>query len=409
MIKNYFSLAFENLKHRGLRSWLTMFGIFIGIAAVVSLISLGQGLQEAVTGQFSRLDPDKLVVSNVETGFGPPGSTVVEKLDSHDLRVVEGTRGVDIAVPRLIRVGKIDPYNDGKALVFTYISDIPENEEEIQIIYDSLNLELESGKLLTGSDRGKVVLGHDFISKPESEGKSIKVGDIMKIQDKDFEVSGLLKKTGTFQINSIVIMSNEDLTDIFNIEDEIDIILVQVEDLDMIEETSENLERALRRDRNLKLGEEDFSVQTPLESLDAINTVLNIINLIVVGIAIISLIVGGSGIANTMFTSVLERKKEIGTMKAVGAKNKDILFLFLFESGLLGLVGGVVGAVMGLGLAMVASSGANAALGSDLFIVNPSIPLLIASVSFSFLIGIISGTLPALQASKLKPVDALRG
>ena len=89
MIKDYFSLAFGNLKHRGLRSWLTILGVFIGIAAVVALISLGNGLQEAITGQFASLDVDKLIVENSGTGFGPPGSTVIKKLNEHDLKLIE--------------------------------------------------------------------------------------------------------------------------------------------------------------------------------------------------------------------------------------------------------------------------------------------------------------------------------
>jgi putative ABC transport system permease protein len=80
MIGDYFSLAFENIRHRGLRSWLTMLGIFIGIAAVVSLISLGDGLREAITGQFSDLSTDRLTIQNAGTGFGPPGSTAVKNL-----------------------------------------------------------------------------------------------------------------------------------------------------------------------------------------------------------------------------------------------------------------------------------------------------------------------------------------
>jgi putative ABC transport system permease protein len=100
MILDYFSFAIGNLKHRGLRSWLTILGIFIGIAAVVSLISLGQGLQQAITGQFSDLAPDRLIIQNAETGFGPPGSTAVKKLTSHDQKIIESVNDVLIVVPR---------------------------------------------------------------------------------------------------------------------------------------------------------------------------------------------------------------------------------------------------------------------------------------------------------------------
>jgi len=127
-----------------------------------------------------------------------------------------------------------------------------------------------------------------------------------------------------------------------------------------------------------------------------------------VGIAAISLIVGGIGVANTMYTSVLERTKEIGTMKAVGAKNSDIMFLFLIESGLLGLIGGVIGVLIGLGLSKIAEYFATVQLGTNLLQASASTNLIIGALIFSFLIGAISGVFPAMQASKLKPVDALR-
>ena len=109
-----------------------------------------------------------------------------------------------------------------------------------------------------------------------------------------------------------------------------------------------------------------------------------------------------------MYTSVLERTNEIGIMKAVGAQNRDILYIFLIESGLLGLVGGIVGALAGLGISLFISNIANQALGTDLFRVAVSYPLLIGAVLFSFIVGIISGVFPARQASKLNVVEALR-
>ena len=127
-----------------------------------------------------------------------------------------------------------------------------------------------------------------------------------------------------------------------------------------------------------------------------------------VGIAAISLLVGGIGIMNTMYTSVLERTREIGTMKAVGAKNSDILFLFLFESGLLGLVGGAIGVGIGLGLGKTAEYIATVQLGTNLLQASTDSWLIFGALLFSFIIGALSGVLPAMQASKLKPVDALR-
>ena len=404
MVKDYFFLALGNLKHRGLRSWLTMLGIFIGIAAVVSLISLGQGLQEAITGQFNILDPDKLLIGNIGTGFGPPGSTSIKKLTGHDLDVIKGIDGVEFAIPRLIRTVKVE-FN--KISQFKNVGSIPKNKEEIEIVYDVFNAEIEEGRLLEEIDRRKVVLGNNFISEDEFS-KRVRVGTKLKIQEREFEVIGILKKSGSFIINDAILMPEEDLKEILKIEDEIDLIAVQVEDEKRIEEVARAIERKLRNDRNQKIGEEDFSVQTPLQAIGTINTILNIINLVVIGIATVSLLIGGIGIANTMYASVLERTKEIGVMKAIGARNRDILSIFLVESALLGLTGGIIGAIIGIGLAFLVSGVAGNALGGIEFRVIFSWPLTLSAIAFSLLIGMLSGILPALQASKLNPVEALR-
>ena len=181
-----------------------------------------------------------------------------------------------------------------------------------------------------------------------------------------------------------------------------------MKDADVALETAENIKKALREDRGLDEGEEDFSVETAEQSIATIGTILSIINLVVAGIAAISLIVGGVGIMNTMYTSVLERTREIGIMKAVGARNKDVMYLFLFESGMLGLAGGLIGAVLGLGFAFFVSTVASVAVPSIGFGVSFSPNLFFFSIFFALGIGTLSGILPALQASRLEPVEALR-
>ncbi len=404
MLNDYFLLAFGNLKHRGLRSWLTILGVFIGIAAVVSLISMGQGLQAAVTGQFSTLSIDRLTIQNKGSGFGPPGSTVVEKLNDNDVDIIKSVKGVDKVVPRLIRVGSLE-YNKVKG--FGYMTDIPEDKESADFVYDSFQFKVEQGRLLETRDKGKVLLGNAFIDIEDFE-KEFRVGKNVLINNEEFEIIGFLEKSSSFQLNSIVFMMSNDLENLLNIKDEYDMIIVQVRDKNKIEDVADEIARKLRNNRNEKIGEESFTVETPLQALGSVNTILNIINLIVVGIAAISLFVGGIGISNTMYTSVLERTKEIGAMKAVGAQNKDILMIFLIEAGLLGLVGGIAGAIIGLGGAVIIAVFVNQVLGEGLFTIAVSYPLLIGAISFSFFVGILSGILPALQASKLNVVDALR-
>lgn len=404
MFKDYFLLSFGNLKHRGLRSWLTILGVFIGIAAVVSLISMGQGLQTTIEGQLGSLSADVLTIQNKGAGFGPPGSTVAEKLNDNDIKIIESVRGVDFVIDRLIRVGNME-YN--KVSGFGYIVSMPEDKKKLDFVYQSFDFEAEEGRLLEPGDTGKVILGNGFVNT-ENFKKEFRVGKTIKINGKDFEIIGIMKQSRYFQFNDMVFMMSDDMEKLFDANGEYDILVAKVTESKNIELIADEIQRKLRNDRNEKPGEESFTIQTPIQAAESVGTILNIINLIVVGIAAISLFIGGVGIANTMYTSVVERMNEIGVMKTVGAKNKDILYIFLIEAGLLGLAGGIAGAVIGLGGALLIARIANQALGAELFTISISYPLLFASVLFSFVVGILSGILPAMQASKLNVVDAIR-
>ena len=404
MAQKYLVLALKNVRRRGLRSWLTMLGIFIGIAAVVSLVALGGGLREAILGQFSSLGTDKLIITNAETGFGPPGSMSISKLTDHDVSVIKQVNGLERIIPRLLRPVSIE-YN--KVTGYGYAVSMPKDDRDSKFMYESFKMETASGKLLYSGDKGKVVLGSDY-AKQQIYGKDLVTGSKIKLQGQDFEVMGVLKPLSSFQMNLAILMNQEYMENMLKITNEYDMIVVQIAPGEDIESVAESIKEKLRRDRNEKEGNEDFSVQTPVSALNSVNTILVVVNLIVAAIAGISLLVGGLGIANTMYTSVLERTREIGVMKAIGARNSDILLIFLFEAGLLGLVGGVIGAAMGVALSFGVAAIANVAMGSELFKVTFSLPLVLGAFSFSFLIGIISGVFPALQASKLNPVDALR-
>ena len=346
MLKEYFLMALDNLRHRGIRSWLTVIGVFIGIATVVSLISLGQGLQEAVTGQFSTLSGDNLIIQSSSSAsfMGPPGTGAVRKLNEHDVNIINSVSGVELVIPRLIRVVKME-YNDISS--FKYIASLPENQQQIDYIYKTTGLEIAEGRLLKLGDKRKIVIGNNFIGKDEF-GKPVKLSSSLKIQNESFEVVGIIAKTSSLEINNAALIMEEDIKRILELEDEYDLILVKTINKDRTEQVAGEIEKDMRKDRDEKEGEEDFSVQTPVKALESISLILNIINLVVTGIALISLLIGGIGIANTMYTSVLERRKDIGVMKAVGSTNLEILKIFVIESGMMGLVGGIVGATIGL-------------------------------------------------------------
>ncbi|RJQ18189.1 FtsX-like permease family protein [Candidatus Woesearchaeota archaeon] len=403
MIKDFIKLAWGNISHRKIRSWLTMIGIFIGIAAVVSLIALGQGLEKAVITQFNIAGTDVLTIQAQGTGQGPPGAGVVNHLTQDQLDKIDDVLGVDVAIGRIIQTGKLE-YND--QLGFGFAASMPDGEAR-KAVHEILNLKAEKGRLLRDDDRYSVVLGNDFLDKTDF-GKEITVGSKVLINDKSFTVVGFLEKKGSFTVDSAVLMNEEPLIEISNIpEGEYDIIVARVKNTDDIPKIKEDIERVLRKERNVKLGEEDFTVETPEGALKNLKKTLFAVQLFVYIIASISIVVGGIGIMNTMYTAVLERTKEIGIMKSIGASNRSIFTIFFIESGVLGLVGGIIGVLLGMGIAELLAALGSAALG-DGFITTQFSPLLLfGALAFSFIIGTLAGLLPAMQASKMSPVDAL--
>jgi putative ABC transport system permease protein len=218
-----------------------------------------------------------------------------------------------------------------------------------------------------------------------------------------------MEKKGSFQLDSAVFLNENDLRDLVGRPDnEYDIIAVRFNENEDVEKIQSIIERRIRKIRDVDEGEEDFSVETPQSVIESVNSVLLGIQIFVYIIASISLLVGGIGIMNTMYTAVVERTKEVGIMKSIGARNSTIFTLFFIESGLIGTVGGIIGAVLGYLLATGLSIIGRIALGSDLISAHFTPQLIIGALMFSFILGSFFGTLPAMRAAKLNPVDALR-
>jgi len=405
MIKDYFSLAFGNLRHRGIRSWLTLLGIFIGVMAVVSLISLGNGLQMAVAAQFGVSNTEVITVqAGGVSSAGPPGTGVTNKLTRDDAEAIGRVSSVDYAIPRIMASGKME-FND--VLAFGMAMSMPDGKER-KVAEDIADVEAEIGRMLKDGDTNKVVLGYNFYKDDAIFGKEIIPGKTVLIQDERFEVVGIIKKKGSFIFDNIVLMNDDDIVDLFDYGDDVDLIGVKVKNRDVMERAKEDIEKLMRGRRDVDVGKEDFSVSTPDALLDSVNSVLGGVEAFIIIIASISILVGAVGIVNTMTTSVLERRKEIGIMKAIGAKNSQIFLQFLIESGLLGFVGGLVGVLTGLGIAYLAIAGINGFLGSEIGMELDYV-LIFGALAGSFFIGAIAGIVPALNASNQNPVDALRG
>jgi putative ABC transport system permease protein len=241
----------------------------------------------------------------------------------------------------------------------------------------------------------------DFFENP------VKVNDRILIEGKEFRVIGSIESVGNHQDDTNIYIPLDTAKELFDTEDYYT-ILVQLKEGYKPADVAEAIKERMRKDRNQKKGEEDFSAYTQEQLKETVGAVLDVVQAVLIGIASISLLVGGVGIMNTMYTSVLERTQEIGIMKAVGARNGDVLAIFLIEAGIFGLLGGLVGIGIGLGFSKAVEYFAAGALGANMLKAHISYAFVGSVLLFSFIIGCASGVFPARQAAGMNPVEALR-
>ena len=401
MIGDYFLLVIKSLKHRKIRSWLTILGIFIGIAAIVSLISLGNALQAAVGEQFNQLGVGTLtVLGKAGPISGPMASAISNKpLTTKEIDFVRKIRGVNSATGMLFKSVNIKYGREEENLILHGIE-----PSELNSLFNNVNsLKAAKGRELAENDKYKAVIGdaiaHDLFDK------EVGIRDKILIGNTEFKVVGILKKIGGPDDSSLYI-NLKTMRELVNEPELISIIFIKLDNNADSMEMAKKIESDLADFRNEDEAK-SFTVSTSEQLLETFGSILGIVEIILVGIATISLLVGGIGIMNAMYTSVIERTREIGIMKAIGARNFDILMIFLIEAGLLGFVGGLFGVVAGHSLSkLVELIAVN--YGFSLLKVTLSFPLISGALLFSFFVGCLSGILPAVQASRLKPTDALR-
>lgn len=403
MIKDYFTIALKSLVHRKMRTFLTLIGIFIGIAAVVGLISLSQGFNNYLQDEFKELGADKIMVVPGGSSFGAIDSASPLTMD--DFEVIRDSTGVAEASYWQYKVATIEWGKDDVGFYFVWTYPLDETRHLVEQL-GTINI-LE-GRRLKDSDRGKAVVGYDYAHYAGFE-KNIVLGSKIIVNGEQFKIVGIHEKIGNPSDDRMVLIQEDDYTELFDIDEpELNTIVARVPDGRDPAGVVENIEKDLRRHRGLKVGEEDFEVTTFEELIQAFMTVFAIVGVVLVGIASISLFVGGINIMNTMYTSVIERTKEIGIMKAIGARNKDVLMIFLVEAGFLGMIGGALGVIFGIIFAKTVEYIGAASLGTELL--QAAIPwwLVVGALLFAFLLGSFAGSWPARQASKMNPVDALR-
>ncbi|MFC1723125.1 ABC transporter permease [Nanoarchaeota archaeon] len=401
-----FKLAFNMVVHSKLRSWLTIIGIVIGVGSVIAIMSLGAGMEASVNSRLGGLGADLVTLTagaqksmRMHGGGGGSsgGATATDEIPQLDRSDVQAIKGVPDVIAIDMRIGgKVDISYLGKkgSVSLTGV----DQKTWAQVTTDTLR----DGRLLGPSDQNVIVIGarlaDEFFDSP------IGINKMVTIENNAFRVVGILEEGGT-NIRIPIQMAYQLLDD--KEQDVYDTIIAKARNEDVVEEVADKIERKLFVTRHVNEKTKDFSIMTLAQIAESVGAIIGAITLFLTAIAAVSLLVGAVGIANTMFTAVLEKTKDIGIMKAIGARNTDIMIIFLLNSALIGLIGGIIGVGFGLLLSnLIGFIIPDMRMMSGGTIV--SVMSIFLSLGVAIFVGISAGVIPAYQASKLKPVDALR-
>ena len=402
-IKEYFKIALRNLKTRSLRSWLTILGIVIGIFLIISLLSLSEGIKKAINQQLETMGGDMIMVmpGSEENFMGMMmGGEVLER---EDIMAIEKTKGVEDVLIMSYR-GIVVRYKEEAKMVF--LTGLPW-DQGLEILKRFQGWSLSEGRWPVPGKR-EVIVGKQWVIDIFRE--KVRVDEEIVMKGRKFKVIGILNSLGNKSDDSNIYLDiglYQDLTG--EKRGSARMAMVKIEEGLSADKVAEDLKDSLQKTGKRRFGGDtaDFAVVTSEKIMGITNNVLGIIQSAIIFFASIAILVGGIGITNTMFTSIRERTREIGVMKAIGAKNSTVLTIFLIEAGIIGLVGGAGGIILGIICAKIIELYSQA---NPLFYFSVSVSpgLILFGLAFSLLVGCFAGFLPARQAAKLKPVEALR-
>ncbi len=391
-------LALRSVWRNKVRSVLTMLGIIIGVAAVIILVGLGQGLQKYITGQFEEMGtnlvmvlPGNINLAEGHFGQGPPNFAGSKLTIKQTEKIAKLGSPIENAVASIEMPASIKYRGESK---YTTIAGISAEYGDVR------NIEVKEGRDITQTDvdlaRKVTVLGQGIVE--DLFGASQALGKEVTIGEEKFKIIGILKKIGSqsigFDINNFAAIPITSAQRLFGT-DNVQTITIKAEEKEDIPQVVGMTEKLLSK----QLKEDEFSVFDQSNLLETINEILGVLTAALGGIAAISLIVGGVGIMNIMLVSVTERTREIGLRKAVGAKPSDIRNQFLIEAVTLSVLGGILGITLGI----LVSTGLN-----RFFPTSVTLWSVTLAFGVSVAVGIIFGIAPAIRASRLDPIDALR-
>jgi len=403
-VKEYFKIAVRNLKMRSLRSWLTVFGIVIGVFLVISLLSLSEGIKDTISRQLMSLGGNMIFVMPGDEDN--PMSGVMfggDKLEKQDLAAIEKTDGVDMVLPASYQAINVRFRQENKSLVVQGFPLI----DGMEVLKKFQGWSLSSGRW-PGAGQREVVVGTQFDG--DVFKVAVKPGDEFNIKGKKYVVTGILNSLGSKQDDSSVFMDIGEFQDLVGQQrGTAQMAMVQIDESANVNIVAQKIKDSLKRVQRRAYGSDslNFAVITAEKVSDIAGGVMAVIQFAVLAFASIAIIVGGIGITNTMYTSVRERTREIGIMKAIGATNEAIMAIFLFEAGIIGLAGGIGGTTLGILVAWIVQLYGQV---HPMFYFTASFSpwIMIFGLGFSITVGCLAGILPARAAAKLRPIDALR-
>ncbi|MBI4457711.1 ABC transporter permease [Candidatus Uhrbacteria bacterium] len=391
-------LVFRNFQYRRRRTALTVLGISLGSTLIVSFLLLGQGLETAVAERMRSFGSDLIFVFPGKENNPFAGMFGGSELRDKDVDALKSVEGIRIVLPMQTRTLKAALDGEEKAIL---IHGSPWMETEI-LYRESQGFGIAEGYWPTREDAKEVVAGSTAAAWRFR--RPLTVSDELVIRGRRYRVAGIFKPTGDAANDAMIYFSQREFRRLTGDTTGVRAIILKVGTGYDLNAVADSAKATLSRQRGIG----DFAILTPDKALRLVGNVLDTVRIVLGGLAAVALLVGGVGVMNTMFTAVLERTREIGIMKALGAAESKILTMFLLEAGLYGATGGVIGSLASLAIAKVAEAASGATGGLALLSVEIDPLVILGSLSFTFVLGALFGVVPAWQAARLLPTEALR-
>jgi putative ABC transport system permease protein len=412
-------VVLRNLNRIRVRTVLTTLGVIIGVAAIVTLLSIAMGFEESITEEFEGIGDIKQITvlqPMMSLGIGQQQETKI--LDEDAVEEIESIEGVRAVVPTSSVSGVIEVGRYITSLSLTGID--PERGE-------ALGIEIEEGRFLRRKDNNVLVVGYK-VREAFAEKKTLKKVEELDIMGKRAEIVVRRRnlegeeETKSFRVRIVGIIEEQGTQSDYNVymplELAVDIKEWQSYQTNLIKRQGYESFIVEAEDSNLvnditrKITDMGYLAFSFKQIIDSLNQVFTILQIVLLGIGAIALIVAALGIINTMLMSILERTREIGIMKVIGASNSDVTRIFLMEALAIGILGGIGGVIMGFlvahGIDIILRVYVSQQGGTAVSIVVIPLWLTVFAIGFAMAVGLVSGVYPARKAARLSPVEALR-